>query len=355
MGQFQNALGGAGTGASIGSAFGPIGTAVGGVVGAVGGLITGNAAEKKQKRQQRALNDQAAATNYEYNEMAAENAYARTMKMYERELSDNSPAAQRKRLEDAGMSVGLMYGGAGTTGGANVGQMAQGAGASGAAQAGQATREAESRQLAIQQQGIALQASKMASEIDLNKANAEALRADAEKKKGVDTELAETTIKSITEDIKNKEIQRLGMKIQNRIDGVKANINEATLETQIWKIEAEYELLEEQITKAIRENEIGEEMLETTKATMKAQLENLLADTIQKIAGTALTNEQRILLNKEFERSILDRKVDMVKFEAMMGQFGLKLSQEQVNIIGGMMNTTIRAFGGITGAQILKK
>lgn len=92
---------------------------------------------KLQEEAQKRLNEQAAAVNYKYGERSAENAYQRQMKMYERSYEDQSYKAMRGQMEDAGLNVGLMYGGAGSGGGA--GSMTGAPqGATGGAQAGNA-------------------------------------------------------------------------------------------------------------------------------------------------------------------------------------------------------------------------
>jgi hypothetical protein len=60
----QGALGGLGTGASLGSTVGPYGTVIGGVIGAVVGGLSGN---KKAKQQEEALNQLAAIPNIDPN------------------------------------------------------------------------------------------------------------------------------------------------------------------------------------------------------------------------------------------------------------------------------------------------
>lgn len=71
-----------------------------------------------QKDAQKELNEQAAKTNYEYGELAAQNAYNRQMEMYQRSYQDQSYAAQKQQMKDAGLSVGLMYGQGASGGGA---------------------------------------------------------------------------------------------------------------------------------------------------------------------------------------------------------------------------------------------
>lgn len=179
MGVFGAALKAIGT-----SAINSAGSAIGGSIGAAtGGLLGGIGRKKRERRQvdlQKELNENAAELNYKYGEMSADQAFRRQMEMYERTYQDESPENRVKQLEDAGLSVGLMYGGGQGTGGMGQATTApQGSGASGQA-GGQAAKATEQEMANIQRQGIALQAAKVASEIDLNKAAAEEKRAGAE-------------------------------------------------------------------------------------------------------------------------------------------------------------------------------
>lgn len=102
----------------IGGALVSAGTMLGGQL--LGGLFAPSVKKqiKWQKQAQMELNQQAADLNYQYGEKAAENAYTRQMQMYERSYQDQSYSAMRKQMEDAGLSVGLMYGNGSSGGGA---------------------------------------------------------------------------------------------------------------------------------------------------------------------------------------------------------------------------------------------
>ena len=94
---------------------------VGAGLGLLGNIGAGSRQEKAieaQKEAQMALNEQAAELNYEYGEKAAENAYKRQLAMYQKSYEDQSYKAMVGQMEDAGLSVGLMYGGNGSGGGA---------------------------------------------------------------------------------------------------------------------------------------------------------------------------------------------------------------------------------------------
>ena len=82
-------------------------------------------------------------------------------------------------MEDAGLSVGLMYGGSGS-GGAGGATTGAPQGETGGAEAGQAPRATEREALALQRAQMGLSVQKLQSEIDMNKASVNKINADAE-------------------------------------------------------------------------------------------------------------------------------------------------------------------------------
>lgn len=127
-----------------------VGGLTSGGIGALTSSLFGGGSKQSfgtTREQQRQLNEDAAEINYRYGEKAAENAYNRQMAMYQKSYEDQSYSAMRKQMENAGLSVGLMYGGGASGGGA--GQM------SGAPQGATGGARAES---AVQAYGLALQA-----------------------------------------------------------------------------------------------------------------------------------------------------------------------------------------------------
>ena len=98
-------------------------TIVPAMIGAAGSILQ----NKVQNEQSKQNIEHAAAVNYGYGEMSANNAQARTKALYS-ELY--SPEAKVKQLKEAGLSVGLMYG-QGGAGGTSSTAGAQGQGAGG--------------------------------------------------------------------------------------------------------------------------------------------------------------------------------------------------------------------------------
>ncbi len=169
-----------------------------GLSGAVSGLFGGigyGSKLKKQVNAQKQLNEQAAKLNYEYGEKAAENAYQRQMRMYERSYQDQSYSAMRQQMEDAGLSVGLMYGsgGSGGAGGATTGAPQ---GETGGAEAGRADSPAAQQTAAIQQAQLGLGLVSMKKDLAIKDAQIEEINATAERQRA---EAARITEQKITE------------------------------------------------------------------------------------------------------------------------------------------------------------
>ena len=223
MGWFGDAL------KSVGNATadGLTGGLASGISGAIGGLFGGIGAKKRMQRQvdaQKQLNEQAAKLNYEYGEKAAENAYKRQMEMYERSYQDQSYAAMRGQMEDAGLSVGLMYGsnGSGGAGGATTGAPKA---ETGGAEAGRADSPATQQAAAIQQAQLGLGLVSMKKDLAIKDAQVKEINAAAAKQRA---EAANITEQKITEmqtrewvvrgakEIANKDyIQRLRMQYED--------------------------------------------------------------------------------------------------------------------------------------------
>ena len=162
-------------------------TGISGAIGAGLGLLGSIGAGKRQrkaieaqKNAQKELNEQATSLNYEYGEKAAENAYQRQLAMYNRSYEDQSYEAMVKQMKDAGLSVGLMYGGNGSGGGAGAMTGAPKADTGGAV-AGQAANAATLMEVENQRKALALQQASMAKDIQLKDAEIELRRKEADK------------------------------------------------------------------------------------------------------------------------------------------------------------------------------
>lgn len=131
-----------------------------------------------QEESQQRLNEQAMALNYQYGEQAAENAYERQLELYKRSYQDQSYSAMRKQMEDAGLSVGLMYGG-GASGGAGGATTGAPQGSTSGVTGGQATKASEMEALRMQRMALGLDLQQKAANIGLTVAQTEKERASA--------------------------------------------------------------------------------------------------------------------------------------------------------------------------------
>lgn len=269
---------------------GSIGGTVGGILGMLG------IGRGKQLRQQRKLNEQAAQINYKYGEMAAENAYERQKEMYNRSYQDQSYAAKTQQMEDAGLSVGLMYGGAGASGGGAGSTTGAPQGATGGAVAGQANNEMDRVQalMAIKQQSM--EAKKNAAEVDLLKANAEKARASAQK----ETEEA-TTTKDTRELTINKLLEEgRGEWLKNAWDKFKYEQTDEKATAKGWHyLYGDYEFLGTGILGQKQMAELAKDMEEIAK---------IKADTTAAKSLSALNNERKKAI---FQQLLIEaRKAD---------------------------------------------
>lgn len=202
MGKFSDSLI-SGLGSGLGS--GLIGTGLG-LLGSIGQGRRQRKAIEAQKGAQMELNQQAAELNYEYGEKAAENAYKRQLAMYQKSYEDQSYEAMVGQMEDAGLSVGLMYGGSGSGGGAGAMSGAP-KGDTGGAMAGQAANAATLMQVENERRSLALQQASMAKDIQLKDAEIKLKNTEADKsrKEALYTEALTETEDELREARKNRE------------------------------------------------------------------------------------------------------------------------------------------------------
>lgn len=155
-----------------------------GIIGGAIGALTGINNQKNRKKEIEQAWDyekKGMALQYQYGQQAAEAAQNRNQAMWDYTNFEN----QRKHMENAGLSVGLMYG----NGGAQASSTAGGA----ATQPSAPTTNPLA--IGLQSKQIDLQNRAIDSQIALNIANAAKAAAEAKKTGGVDTKKAESEIK----------------------------------------------------------------------------------------------------------------------------------------------------------------
>ena len=126
--------------------------------------------------------------------------------MYNRSYEDQSYEAMVKQMKEAGLSVGLMYGGNGSGGGAGAMSGAPKADTGGAV-AGQAANAAALMEVENQRKALALQQASMAKDIQLKDAEIKLKNTEADKsrKEALYTEALTETENELREARKNRD------------------------------------------------------------------------------------------------------------------------------------------------------
>ena len=310
-------IAGAATTGLAGAVTGGIGSIVGGGLGLRGGLFkkNNNSLKDQQKLMQQAweYEKEGMGLQYNYGQQAADAEYKRNLQMWK----DTNFGAQRAEMEDAGLSVGLMYGNGG-------GQAASTAGGNATQPNAPKTNPVE---VALQQQAMGLQLKQIEAQNKL--ANAETAKALAEANKiaGVDT--------------KGQELSNKWQEIENRIQLSKesiteSNVTEAEANAQkaieLWKQEAlntEYldKTQEERVVKLVseialvqKEGAVQDSILDVnynTARKIQKEVENFYYEMVTKRMSAEAAKEQAAAM------------VDKIAKEYELGKGRLKNENEK--------------------------
>ncbi|UCS96045.1 MAG: DNA pilot protein [Microviridae sp.] len=247
-----------------------VGAIIGGIASSlISGAMNNNARNKQNDEEWKRM--EWGATE---NEAMAIRNHQRNKDMWDYTNYEN----QLKHMKQAGLSPGLMYGGAG----AGVTSSQGGHGGS------PNTMIPQGVERGLQEKQIALQLGQLASQIDVNKSVAEKNEAEAEKTRGADTEVA----KSKTE--LNKELA----KIQDGIDKMnkaKTQLTAAEYFTQLHKQTTAWEESRSAAVKADIDEATKENIIEKTSyETMNSMLSG-----IESIARIKLTEEQTEMIKQK--------------------------------------------------------
>lgn len=317
----KGVLGGAAQGASIGSAIPGLGTTVGGIIGGglglLGGLFGGgNSTKDQEKLMEKAweYEKEGMGMQYQYGQAAANAAQQRNMEMW----NQTNYGAQRQHMEDANLSVGLMYGGGG-----------QGA----VSQGGQATQPSGPTSnpvgMALQYKQIEQQNEAIKSQTILNQAEAAKALAEAKKTSGVDTKKTEFEIK--------------WQEIENRIQESREQIASSNIE----EAQANAKKAMEEFNQAMLNTEYLDKTQQQRIQTITEQLSLIQKQGLKEEAIIDLTNAQATKIRKEIDilwydaitrrtsadalKKQADAAVDKVAKEYELGKGHLSL-EEQKNL-----------------------
>ena len=265
-----------------GAVTGGIGSIVSGGLGLLGGLFkrNNNGFKNQQKLMQQAweYEKEGMGLQYNYGQQAANAEYKRNLQMWK----DTNFGAQRAEMEDAGLSVGLMYGNGG-------GQAASTAGGDGMQPSGPKINPVEA---ALQQQAIGLQLKQIEAQNRLASAETAKTLAEAKKIAGADTEnvVADTEVKKATARIQQVAANVANETQEDQIKAItyaaneqvekarerfnRAQVAEETQQTEIAKIKMS--AISEGLNSILIENQIGKTRAETRKITEEMSVGNNL-------------------------------------------------------------------------------
>lgn len=206
-------------------------------------------------------------------------------------------SAQVEQMKKAGLNVGMMYG--------------KGGGAGGTLQ-GSSGSASKADTIPMDISNAITQNRAIESQIEVNKAQADLLRADAEKKRGIDTELGKTQIASLTQGINNQkaeeqltyimqDVHKLGMnEARERIKalGIENNINSSVIDEKI-------KIVQNEAVKGVLENVLLKSQNENVKQMTeesKARINKMTEDIAQGWENLSIQEKQTKL--KEFESNL---------------------------------------------------
>lgn len=189
----------------------------------VGDMLGISSLKREEKSKKRLMDYEA-----QLNEQAAQNAFGRTKELYRQSYLDNTYQNKVQQMEDAGLSVGLMYGGGGGAGGGGGSTTAQAQGGTGPQSANGGAEIAM----------LGLQAKSVEAEVQLKKAQAEEAeaRAAAERASTSKTEEETETTKQIRQYLVENERQAgIAKWLANKIQEYWLENDTQSGEVQLWK------------------------------------------------------------------------------------------------------------------------
>lgn len=291
------------TGASAGSAIGgPVGGLIGGGLGLISGIFGGKDKNEMTKEDYERLREQAwgyekegMGLQYGYNKKAGEDEYERNLRMW----NETNMEAQRKHLENANLSVGLMYGKGG----------AQGASTAGGSQQGVSGPKTNPSEIQLQKEALGLNAEQIKSQIKLNESQAIKNEAEATKISGADTAETKSRI----------EINEMNEKLMSS----EIEINSAN----ITKLVADGQIAMQQYNQELNNTEISNETKETViNQAIQDYKNSILAGSLN-IANIKKAGKESELIEKNIDNYVYEIVTKRMSAEAAKENAGTLLQK----------------------------
>lgn len=287
---------------------------IGGAVSGVYGMLTANSRRKQQIADQQKLMGLQYENQTKLNQQGQE--YQKELNLQGQKLAQENwdytnAENQIKHYENAGLNVGLMYGGSGAGGTLSSGS---GGSASGGGAVGGSAPTPENPGI------MGIQLAQLQSQVELNKAMANKANAEAIKTAGVDTEVAGAN-KALTEmNTKNAEVQNQkdSRSLEDSLDTIKANRD-----------------------KAVAESATASTQADVSATTKQAQIEEINAKAINEAFKLAVAKSGIQLNDAQMAKMIEDVKIGKANAE--------KIGVDQV--AGKQLNSLIEKIYDIFGVK----
>lgn len=303
-----------------------------------------------------------------YNEQMAKNNQQRNKDLWDYTNYEN----QKQHIKNAGLNPALMYG------------MGGGGGVSANGAQGQGVTQPTDRsvEMGLKQQGLGLQLASIASQIDLNKSQAEKNEVEANKIAGVDTRAQEANIDNLIAQTSNEKVKKgliLGqIRVADAEEELKRNMADWTKDKadetrwNIKSLQKGIEKLVEEINGMKLDNELKEKTINNKVKESALTLQNLMAEILLKGSQKKVNEEQA----KAIPQQILQGWEDLVKkgkaliiqreqMEAYvqdvfnrydLGEKGLDIEEQKLvkDIVLGMLEIASKGAGAALGAKVGK-
>lgn len=303
-----------------------------------------------------------------YNEQMAKNNQQRNKDLWDYTNYEN----QKQHMKNAGLNPALIYG------------MGGGGGVSANGAQGQGVTQPTDRsvEMRLKQQGLGLQLASIASQVDLNKSQAEKNKAEANKIAGVDTEAQKATIDNLIAQTSNEKVRKgliLGqIRVADAEEELKRNMADWTKDKadetrwNIKNLQKGIDKLAEEINGMKLDNELKERTIDNKVKESSLTLQNLMSEILLKGSQRKVNEEQakaipaQILqgweeLTKKGKALIIQKEQmeayaqDVInKYE--LGKKGLDIEEQKLvkDIILGMLEIASKGAGAALGAKVGK-
>lgn len=293
-----------------------------GAGGAIMGLALGNYNDRRQLRQAEKLQ----GLQIKGQKELADYGQGLGKEMWDYTNLEN----QRKHAEEAGLSVGLLYGGQGA-GGATVASPSAGQASGGAgAPAGGG------------EMGMGIQAMMTQAQLELVKAQTAKTLAEAENEAGVKRENIATQTLDLTAGIENKAVQKQLMFAQTQYQTILNNTALGSQEEQIKAVGLANDKMEQEIRSLGAKGDIDE-------ATVNDKIQQVRAESIGAILKNDLTKEQTreisVRLAQEWEKlsgQVSQRDIERTRVKVAWELGKMNLDQRKAEMIADGVTNLMR-------------